>query len=80
VIALTFDLYGDSGDLGDPDLMTLTQAAKFLRVRPTDLMSAVREGEIPVHQDGRRFWFSRAEVIKAMNNARRREHESDEDR
>ena len=77
---MTFDPYGGSGDLHDPDLMTLTQAAKFLRVRPTDLMSAVREGEIPVHQVGRRFWFSRAEVIQSDAQRRRREHESDEDR
>jgi excisionase family DNA binding protein len=77
---MSYDPYDGSGDLHDPDLMTLTQAAKFLRVRPTDLMSAVREGEIPVHQAGQRFWFSRAEVIQAMRNARRREHESDEDR
>ncbi len=77
---MTIDPNDGSADLTDADLMTLSQAAKFLRVRPTDLMSAVRAGELPAHQDGRRLWFSRAEVIQAMHNARHWEHETDEDR
>jgi excisionase family DNA binding protein len=81
VITLTFDTNGGSGSpIDDPDLMTLTKIAKFLRVRPTDVMAAVRDGEIPVHQVGRRLWFSRAEVTQAMHNARPRDDGSDQDR
>lgn len=51
---------------GDPDLMTLSQAAKFLRVRPTDMMSAVKSGELPYHQQRGRLWFSRAELLQSL--------------
>ena len=51
---------------GDPDLMTLSQAAKFLRVRPTDLMWAVKSGELPYHQQRGRLWFSRAELLQSL--------------
>lgn len=78
MIAMTFDQYGDPGNPVDPDLMTLSQTATFLRVRPTDVMAAVRDGDIPVHRVGQRLWFSRAEVVQSMQNARRHGH-SDED-
>ena len=60
-----------SVDYGDADVMTLTQAAKFLRVTPTDLMNAVRMGHLPTHRIGRRLWFSRAELLQALSAARR---------
>lgn len=52
----------------DPDLMTLSQAATFLRVRPTELMGAARSGDVPCHQGQNRLWFSRAELIQRMQN------------
>ncbi len=76
---MSFDSYGDPGNPVDPDLMTVTQTAKFLRVRPTDVMTAVHEGDNPVHRVGQRLWFSCAEVIQSMQNARRHDHHSDED-
>ena len=76
MIGMDFAPHGGSGDLFDSDLMTLTQTAKFLRVQPTDVMTAVREGDIPVHRVGQRLWFSRAEVVQSMQNARRRDDDS----
>jgi hypothetical protein len=76
---MTFDPHDGSASLRDPDLMTLTQTAKFLRVRPTDVMTAVREGEIPVHRVGQRLWFSRGEVIQSMQNTRRHDENTPPD-
>ena len=50
----------------DPDLMTLTQAATFLRVRPTELMAAVRNGEVPFYRQRGRLWFSRSELVERL--------------
>jgi len=66
---------GPSSAHHDPDLMTLTQAATFLRVRPTELMSAVRNGEVPFYRQRSRLWFSRSELVERLrrdaNPARR---------
>lgn len=51
--------------------MTLSQAATFLRVRPTELMGAARSGDVPYHQGQDRLWFSRAELFQCMQNPRR---------
>lgn len=56
------------GEPRDPDLMTLSQAATFLRVRPTELMGAARSGDVPCHQGQDRLWFSRAELFQLMQN------------
>lgn len=53
-----------------PDMMTLSQAAAFLRVRPTELVAAARLGEVPFHQREGRLWFSRAELFQRMQNPR----------
>jgi len=53
-----------------PDLMTLSQAAAFLRVRPAELVAAARLGEVPFHQREGRLWFSRAELFQRMQNPR----------
>ena len=58
------------GGAPSPDLMTLSQAATFLRVRPTDLMAAVKLGEVPFHQREGRLWFSRGELFQRMQNPR----------
>lgn len=50
----------------DPDLITLSQAAAFLRVRPTELMGAIRNGEVPIYQRRGRIWFSRSELVERM--------------
>ncbi len=60
----------------DEDRMTLTQAAKLLRVRPTELMAAVRAGEIPFYEQRGRVWFSQSELFERM----RREAGSRSDR
>ena len=57
---------GPSSAHHDPDLMTLTQAATFLRVRPTELMSAVRNGEVPFYRQRSRIWFSRSELVDRL--------------
>ena len=57
---------GTSSAHHDPDLMTLTQAATFLRVRPTELMTAVRNGEVPFYRQRSRIWFSRSELVDRL--------------
>ncbi len=60
---------GPSSAHHDPDLMTLTQAATFLRVRPTELMAAVRNGEVPFYRRRGRIWFSRSELVERLRRA-----------
>lgn len=55
-----------SAEPRDPDLMTLSQAATFLRVRPTDLMTAIRDGEVPFYRQRGRLWFSRSELVERL--------------
>ena len=50
-------------DCSDDDLMTASQAAKFLRVTPTDLRRAVVAGQLPHHWRRGRLWFSRGELL-----------------
>ena len=57
-----------SAESKDRDLMTLSQAASFLRVRPTDLMGAARSGSVPYHQGEDGLRFSRAELFQRMHN------------
>lgn len=66
--------------VNDPDLMTLTQAAKFLRVRPTALMASVRTGEVPFYRRRGRLWFSRSELFARMERGDRSADRDHEDR
>lgn len=59
------NLSQNGGDL-DPDLMTITQAAVFLRLTPTELMAATRAGEVPYYEQRGRLWFSRSELFDRM--------------
>jgi Helix-turn-helix domain len=49
--------------LEQDDLMTASQAAKFLRVSPIDLRRAVLAGKIPYHRHHGRLWFSHGELL-----------------
>ena len=66
VSAVSNTTEGPSSAHRDPDLMTLTQAAAFLRVRPTDLMTAVRNGEVPFYRQRSSIWFSRSELVDRL--------------
>lgn len=57
---------GRPGSDRDPDLLTLSQAAAFLRVGPNELMAAVRLGEVPFYRRRGRIWFSRSELLDRM--------------
>lgn len=50
----------------NPDLITLTQAAAFLRVGPAELMTAIRDGEVPYYRRRGRIWFSRSELLDRL--------------
>lgn len=50
--------------------MTLSQAATSLRVRPADLMTAVKLGEVRFQHRKGRLWFSRGELFQCMQNPR----------
>lgn len=52
----------------DEDLMTVTQAAKFLRVRPAELMTAVNAGEVPHYRLLGRLWFSRSQLFEQLRH------------
>ncbi len=54
---------------GDEDLITVTQAAKLLRVLPTELMTAVNAGEVPHYLHLGRLWFSRSELFERLNRS-----------
>jgi excisionase family DNA binding protein len=55
----------DSG--ADTELMSVSEAARFLRVHPRDVLAAAEAGVIPSYTMAGRVLFSRPELLAAMS-------------
>jgi excisionase family DNA binding protein len=51
----------------DVDLMTLTEAADYLRVHPADLLQAAEDGKIPSHCLSGEVLFVRDELLEELS-------------
>ena len=51
----------------DTELMTVSEAARFLRVDPRDLLEAAEAGVIPSYNTAGRRLFSRPQLLAAMS-------------
>lgn len=54
-----------------PEMMTLTEAAKYLRMHPKTLSASIREGDIPSFRVGRQYRFKKS-VLDAWIEANMR--------
>lgn len=50
----------------EPEIMTITEAAAFLRLNPRTLYSLAQRGEIPAQKLGNRWRFSRSALLQWM--------------
>jgi hypothetical protein len=57
-----------TGSTPGRDLLTVAQAAAFLRVRPADLMAAVRARDVPFHVRRHTVLFCRSELLARMQH------------
>lgn len=53
-------------DCADSDVMTLTEAARYLKVSRQSLAKAVRNGDVPFAKINDRYCFSRAALQEEM--------------
>ena len=51
----------------DVDLMTLTEAAYYLRVHPADLLTAAEDGRLPSHSVSGEVLFVRGELLDELS-------------
>ena len=56
-----------TGRGADTEFMSVSEAARFLRVHPRDLLAAADAGIIPSHTTTGRVLFSRPELLAAMS-------------
>lgn len=54
----------------EPEILTLTEAAKLLRVCTKTLAKLASEGEVPAMKLGRDWRFSRAAIMRRLNGDR----------
>ena len=54
-----------------PEVLTVEEAAEYLRVAGTTLMAKAREGEIPGKRIGRLWRFSRRELLEWVEDRAR---------
>ncbi len=53
-------------------LLTIQEAAEFLRLSVPTLYSKVSKGELPVMKRGKRLYFSRAELLEYVKAGRKK--------
>ncbi|MHB9133657.1 MAG: helix-turn-helix domain-containing protein [Armatimonadota bacterium] len=49
-----------------PEIMTITEAAAFLRLNPRTLYGLAQRGEIPAQKLGNRWRFSKSAILEWM--------------
>ncbi|GAB3589403.1 hypothetical protein GCM10027446_01660 [Angustibacter peucedani] len=54
------------GALFEDELLTVTGAARLLRVHPRDVLEGAANGSLPAHYLGRQPYFDRAELMAAL--------------
>jgi len=59
-------------DDGSNDLLTVREAADFLKISVQSLYCKVSRMEIPVSKPGRRLYFSQSELKKWVSDSRRK--------
>ena len=53
-------------------LLTIEEAAKFLRLAVPTMYSKVSKGELPVMKQGKRLYFSRTELLEYLKDGRKK--------
>lgn len=54
------------------DLLTISEAAKFLKLTVPTLYSKVSRREIPVNKKGKRLYFSRSELLAWIKSGKKK--------
>ena len=54
----------------DPDIMTVTEGAAFLRISRTSLYDAIGRGEVPHRKIGRQIRLSKVALVKWLEGVR----------